>query len=171
MWWNCALGNRKEEIVSGGKLNNLMINMAQLLLRAQFPKMGGLQSTLLQSKKDCPLLKGQNSLQIIHCRGDHWIVASRVQAPSGVVKVYDSVYDTVDKEATKAILQLFGQTWSLEVVIQQSGGRDCELFAIGISTAVCFGLDPKTLTFDQVGMRAHFVDCLEQGAHSLFPTT
>jgi len=88
------------------------------------------------------------------------------------VKVYDSVYDTVDKETAMVILQLFGQTCSLEVVqIQkQSGGRDCGLFAIGISTALCFGLDPKTLMFDQVGMRPHFVDCLEQGALSLFPT-
>ena len=38
----------KDEITSGGKLNDLMISMAQVLLRAQFPKMIGLLSTLLQ---------------------------------------------------------------------------------------------------------------------------
>ena len=51
-----------------------------------------LQSTLLISKKDYPALKNSNSVQIVHSRRDHWIVSSR--ASSGVVKVYDSVYNT-----------------------------------------------------------------------------
>lgn len=75
------------------------------------------------------------------------LIASTVQAPSDVVKVYDSEYNN---EVAKVIMQ---QTCSLEVVqIQnQSGDRVCGLFAIGISTDLCFGLDPKSLTFDQVG--------------------
>ena len=40
----------KNTIISCGKLNDLMINMAQMLLRTQFPKIAGLQSTLLQMK-------------------------------------------------------------------------------------------------------------------------
>ena len=109
-------------------------------------------------------------IQIVHSRGDHWIVAARVQAPSGVVKVYDSVYDTVDKETAMIILS--GGTCSLETMTirKQSGSSDCGLFAIGISTALCFGLDPVTMKFDQVRMRPHFVNCFKKGALSLFPT-
>ena len=79
--------------------------------------MTGLQSTLLQSKKDYPALKNSNGVQIVHSRGHHWIVASR--ASSGVVKVYNSVYDTVDKETANVILNLSGGTCSLETVTIQ----------------------------------------------------
>ena len=130
--------------------------------------MAGLQSTLLQSKKDYPALKDKNSVQIIHSRGDHWIFASI--APSGVVKVYDSVYDTVDEETTNIIRKLSGGTCPLATVTirKQIGSRDCGLFAIGISTALCFGIDPVTIKLDR--MRPHLVNCFERGTISLFPT-
>ena len=175
-WVQCngivLLEAHRNEIVNGAKLNDLVINMAQQLLKAQFPNVTGLQSTLLQSKKKYPALKDKHSVQIVHSRGDHWIVAARVQAPSGVVKVYDSVYDTVDKETAMIILRLSGGTCSLETMTirKQSGSSDCGLFAIGISTALCFGLDPVTIKFDQVRMRPHLVNCFEKGALSLFPT-
>ena len=64
---------------------------------------------------------------------------------------------------------LFGQSFSLETVQieKQIGGRDCGLLAI---VALCLGLDPATLKFDQTLMRPHFVDCLENGHLSPFPT-
>ena len=39
-----------ESIISGRKLSDLHINFAQQLLKKQFPKLGGLQSTFYQSK-------------------------------------------------------------------------------------------------------------------------
>ena len=152
----------RNEITHGMKLNDLVINMAQQLLKAQFPIVTGLQSTLLQSKNNYPALKNNNSVQIVHSRGDHWIVAS--QASSGVVKVYDSVYDTIDKETTNVILNLSGGTCSLETVTirNQSGSSDCGLFAIGISTALCFGHDPVTINFNQDHTRPHLVNCLKK---------
>lgn len=87
-WVQCngitLLGDHRNRIVHGAKLNDFTINMAQQLLKAQFPTVTGLQLTLLQSKEDYPALNFKNSIQIIHSRGDHWIVASR--ASSGVVK-------------------------------------------------------------------------------------
>ena len=85
----------RNQTTHGTKLNHLVINMVQQLLKAQFPIVTGLQLTLLQSKKNYPALK-DNNVQIVHSRGDHWIVTSR--ASSGVVKVYDSVYDTINKK-------------------------------------------------------------------------
>ena len=114
----------RNEIVNVAKLNDLVINMAQQLLKAQFPNVTGLQSTLLQSKKKYPALKDKHSVQIVHSRGDHWIVAARVR----VVKVYDSVYDTVDKETAMIILSLSGGMCSLETMTirKQSVSSDCE---------------------------------------------
>jgi len=61
----------RNETVNGAKLNDLVINMAQQLLKAQFPIVTGLQSTPLQSKNNYPALKDKNSVQIVHSHGDH----------------------------------------------------------------------------------------------------
>ena len=83
----------KEHILAGEKLNDHHINMAQSLLKRQFSEITGLKSTLLQATKQC---KEDNKLkvQIVHSRGDHWIVASTVLAAVDEVKVYDCVSHT-----------------------------------------------------------------------------
>lgn len=57
-------------IASGEKLSDLSINLAQQLLKKQFPSVNGLQSTLLQAK---PRLgePPNNQLQIVYSLGDH----------------------------------------------------------------------------------------------------
>ena len=172
--WICNNGivlfdAHKNEIAQGEKVNDLIINIAQLLqlLRAQFPNIKG-----LQSKKQYPSLRDPHSVQVVHSHGDHWMVASTLQALASVVKVYDSVYDAVDKETSKIISHLYGQTCSLETVAveKQSGSNDCGHFAITLLTCLCFGVDPSTIKFDQACMRPHLIQCFEKGALSLFPT-
>ena len=91
-----------------------IINMAQQLLRKQFPRITGLQSTLLQSKIHHAILTSKEHLQIIHSRGNHWIVASRIQAEDSVVRVYDSIYNTIDEGTQQVIKNLFGQfVWTI----------------------------------------------------------
>ena len=64
-------------ICTGAKLSDLSINVAQKMLKKQFPKLNGLISTLLQENK-ITYKPTKNQLQIIHSRDDHWIVASSV---------------------------------------------------------------------------------------------
>lgn len=73
-------------LTSGGLLNDNHINFAQRLLIHQFP-LTGLQYTILQTRK--PAKKTKDGLQIIHDRGNHWLVASTIGC--GVIQVYDSV--------------------------------------------------------------------------------
>ena len=57
--------------MDGQKLNDLVINFAQKVLRLQFPNVKGFQSTLLQEKKR----KGnfeQERVQIVHSQGNHY---------------------------------------------------------------------------------------------------
>ena len=54
----------KYEIIRGDKLNNLVINFVQKLLKKQFPSVKGLQSTLLQSKPTKPL----DDNHTLHCK-------------------------------------------------------------------------------------------------------
>ena len=122
--------------------------MAQSLLKRQFPEIAGLRSTLLQTKEQPKGESDTNKLQIVHSRGDHWIVASTILATK--VNVYDSVYRTVDRNTSKIIKNLFPSSASTELVRinRQTGGQDCGVFAIALSTAIPNGEDPSSIKFD-----------------------
>ena len=66
--------NDKKAIIDGKMLQDQHIDYAHRLINQQFSNINGLQSSLMQDKP----LKGstKNALQIIHIRGNHWIVAA-----------------------------------------------------------------------------------------------
>ena len=73
-------------IANGEKTHHLIIDLAQHLLKKQFPNLLGLQSTLLQQKEKQQGIERNNlQLRVIHSRGDHWIVASTIFADDGQV--------------------------------------------------------------------------------------
>ena len=95
------------KLISNEKLSDLHINLAQQLLKQQFPQLNGLQCTLFQSKKHVgkPL---KDQLQVIHCHSrNHWIVGSTIRCKDGVVNICDSVYSTLDEETKEVIANLF----------------------------------------------------------------
>ena len=122
-------------IIRGDLLSDLPINLAQYFLRSQFPQIKGLQSTLLQSRKEPSLaIKQENKLQIIHSRGNHWIVVSSIGCETGVVNVHDSIYEEIDSNTQEVVFNIFGTVDINFVQVQkQRGGSDCGLFAIAIS--------------------------------------
>lgn len=85
-------------------LNDRHINYAQSLLHYQFATVEGLQNTLFQNKQ-CPK-KITHGIQIIHDRGNHWIVAY-IAGSCEPVKVRDSVYSTVNVVTAGVIKDLF----------------------------------------------------------------
>ena len=76
-------------------LNDRHMNYSQEILKAQFQDIGitRLQSTLTLSKQMSTF--SEKYLQVIHCRENHWIVASTIDSYPDVY-VYDSLYDSVD---------------------------------------------------------------------------
>ena len=82
-----------EDIIMVDELSDTRINMAQNLLKAQFPLLNGLKSTLLQGKQQTFTEdEVNNKLQIIHClERHHWIVATSVKCASGQVYFVDSL--------------------------------------------------------------------------------
>ena len=101
-----------EGIIMGKELSDADINLAQRLLKAQFPELGGLQSSLLQQKKIPIPEKKEKMLQIVHCPSHHhWIVATTIgnKGDAGKVLVYDSIFNNVDKETRKIICTIFQQ--------------------------------------------------------------
>ena len=165
-----------EGIIMGEELCDADINLAQRLLGAQFPELGGLQSTLLQQKEAPILEKKEKMLQIIHCPSrHHWIVATTVgnNGDGGKVLVYDSIFKKVDRETRKIIYSIFQLLPVSNVKVvkaqKQMGTKDCGLFAIAYATALAFGQNPSKLRFRQESMRSHFVACLEEDKLIPFP--
>ena len=66
----------KSIILDGKWLSDIHVNVAQQLLKKQFPNLSGLFSTLLLSKLKNPIPACASALQILHIKGIHWIVAS-----------------------------------------------------------------------------------------------
>ena len=98
----------------------------------------------------------RNKLQIIHCsERHHWIIASSVKSPPGVVIVVDSLFKSIDKETKSIILNLFEHNSESQPTIklvrsqQQKGTKDCGVFAIAMATAIALGQNPSNVTFHQ----------------------
>ena len=162
----------------GDELSDTHINMAQNLLKAQFPLLNGLKSTLLQGKQQTFTEdEVKNKLQIIHClERHHWIVATSVKCASGQVHVVDSLFKSLDDETKGTIFRLFQResevnSTTIKVINsqKQAGVKDCGLFSIAFATAIAFGQNPAKQTFQQQSMRAHLINCFENKKITLFP--
>ena len=80
------------------------------------------------------------------------------------VLVYDSLYRTLDRPTENIISNLF-PTATIKELVQvnrQTGGLDCGVFAVAISTALAFQQNPAMIKFDQPAMRPHLVACFEK---------
>ena len=99
----------EEAIIMGEKLTDVEIDFAQRILKVQFPRINGLQSTLFQCKPytaDDQI--NENKLQIVFCKDQsHWILATTIRCETGEVKVYDSIFNSLDKESLHTIMKLF----------------------------------------------------------------
>ena len=141
----------KECILAGEKLDNRHINFAQNMLKKQFSEVGGLQSTLLQAKPQKQRTENKKMIQIVHSHGDHWIVAATMLATDDRVLVYDSVHRTLDQPTTNINLNLFPASMSTEFVQvnRRTGGLECGVFAVAISTSLAFQQNLAVIKFDQ----------------------
>ena len=144
------------------------MNFSQRLLKQQFPSLGGLQSTLLQCCKENQK-RISRGVQIVHSRGNHWIVASTINCKQGEVAIFDSLYTSID-ESTKAIITSVFQapengTLTIRYVNtqKQADTNDCGLFAIASATAIAFGSDPSNQIYCQGEMRPHLHRCFVKG--------
>ena len=104
-------------------LTDKHINFAQRLHKKL------LQSTLTLTKsRKIPVKSASSTLQIMHCRGCHWISASTIKSYPKVI-VHDSIY--VDEATMKILKQMFGAKVKVQVEgSKQDGTTDCGIFAI-----------------------------------------
>ena len=131
--------------ITGLMLNDKHINYSQEILKAQFKSSGivGLQSTLFFSSQTS-MVSSDKYLQIIHCRQNHWIVASSMTSYP-VVSIYDSLYESVDEPTLNKIKELFGTHITVKIAAgspKQKGFVNCGLFTIATSVSLAYGKQP-----------------------------
>jgi len=156
-------------ITSGNMLTDKHINFAQEILKMQFHNLKGLQSTLVLSKHQ-KLPATSQYLQIVHCRGNHWIVVSNIHSSPKVLQVFDSLYSSVDGMTMKLLTKLFGEGVVIEMgnCPLQNGTADCGVFAIATCVALANHRQPEKKLV-QEKMRDHLVKCFENFTLTAFP--
>ena len=159
-------------LLTGKELSDKHIDFAHSLLRLQFPVLNGLQSTLFQSRSQ-GLKSNMNALQIVHSRGNHWIVATTLQCIPGEVKIYDSIYDSLDTGTLQVVKRLFNNGKEMKVTMvngapKQAGSTDCGAFAIAVATCLAFQGDPERMMLHQQTIRSHLLKCFESKQLALF---
>ncbi len=89
-----TLNGWQRDMMKGEMLSDIPVNIAQSLLKKQFPNFNGLQPTVYQQRNqpvesvNDETLIINNQLQIIHCRGNHWVAVSSVGCENDFVNVY-----------------------------------------------------------------------------------
>jgi len=148
---------------SGSPLNDEHINLAQTLLKKQFPKISGLQSSLLQFnalEKRC-----SSGIQIVHCPNNHWITIFKKNSSTNVISVYDAVFDSPNTVVYTVACNLFNVGDDVSIVMvpmhkQISNSNNCGLFSVAVGTALAFDVNPSKLQFLESEIRSHLKDIL-----------
>ena len=102
------------------------------------------------------------------------MVASTINCTRNELKVYDSLFQYLDRDSIQLVEALFrcgGIDPQIKMIQcrKQKGVKDCGIFAIAFATAIAHGLNPSRQNFNQQAMRAHLVDCFHNKLLTLFP--
>lgn len=174
----CLTEEDKVNLVQGKKLNDRHINYAQRILHSQFPDIDGLGHTILQRRKPAKAI--QHGLQIIHDRGDHWVVAVRnIGCQNNIIKLFDSVYHCVDDNTRQVCLNLFDASPSdhdppasvIEMgdpMCKQVLPNQCGTLAIAVATNLLHGFPVDDI--NETHARNHVLSCFQSKKLTHFPT-
>eukprot|EP00058_Branchiostoma_floridae_P019276 XP_002604766.1 hypothetical protein BRAFLDRAFT_70615 [Branchiostoma floridae] len=156
-------------------LTDKHIHAAQMLLRRQYPGLGGLQDTAVGASVYGYTRVSGDGLQIHHTGSLHWVVSSSI---GGHVSVYNSMPSKINASLEYQLCQCYApppnrNTGVLAVKVprvQHQGSRySCGLFAIAWAVDIAMGTDVTQVRYKESRMRAHLRDCFESGYLSPFP--
>ena len=165
-----------DRIERGDRLKDPEMAKAQRMLKAQYPCMGGFQSTLRSTAPPGFDACGSEGVQIHFTAGCHWVVSTSI---GGAITVIDTLWDFVHSHLEQDLYKIYAgkvQEGKLDVTMagcqKQSGYNDCGVFAIAYATELCHGASPLTETrFDQKQLRSHLSRCFHSGLLQPFPKT
>ena len=180
----CAETLREEEIEIFARprvqLASGHMNVAQKLIRLQFPDIGGLMGVSFSPMAAYSRQEKQRWMQIIHSPR-HWVlIVAKGFSPDqpDTLFVYDSMqFQERNRQQVLAVMSSLvrvKESFMSYVVAtcqrQASGSNDCGLFAIAFATSLAFSEDPSTRLYDSVACRKHLKKCFEENNLTVLPS-
>ena len=156
-------------------LTDLDIKAATQLMKKAFPKIGGLNYTVLGSHWNFAKPEQVPWIQVIRDSDRrHWLVATSKDGKSA--KIYDSMQGTKGLNqhvvgCVSALVRPTNKSFTYQQMSSQKqlNGYDCRVYAIAFAVAICNNQNPSDLHFDGSLMRQHLKECLKRGQISSFP--
>ena len=166
--------HHKEVLQSRQWLDDKIINVAQALLKAQHPLVGGFQDIALAQKLAMTPEPGE-FIQLLNVGSQHWITVSNIGCTTPFsVKVYDSMHWRLTGHEKKVVADLL-QCREKAIMVSymdvqlQAGGSDCGLFALAFATSLCNGDKPEAVLYEQSSLRNHLFSGIMQQKLLPFP--
>ena len=163
-----------------GWLGDDHVDAAQRLLKSMVnsAEIGGLNDivamTHFEKTKVNEATKDYPAIQC-HNIGCHWVVSTSMQ---GKITVYESLTTGLNDTLLQQLVRLYSAycdndhlTVTVFMEQLQKGSSDCGLFCIANATALAFGIDPVSVSWEQSKMRAHLAQCFEKKKMLMFPHT
>ena len=103
------------------------------------------------------------------------MVATTINGTRNEVKVYDSLFQYLDRDSIQLVEALFrcgGINPQIKMIQcrKHTEIKDSGIFAIAFATAIAHGLNPSRQHFNQQAMRAYLVDCFNNKLLTPFPS-
>ena len=160
--------NNRECILDGSELTDRHIDAANILMKKQFPHIGGLDSPLTTMSTTNEKAKSPH-MQILHSKSrQHWVLSTNIN--NSIIYI-DSLYSgVISDDIVVQLKKIYGEECSMVTVPyvqQQKGATDCGLFCIAFAIAIGQGQHIQTLCFKQNELRRHLHDCFS--AEELLP--
>ena len=169
----------RDTIMNKHMLSDEAINLAQNLLKAQFPEITGFQDTVVGKTQSYDIIrKEENFIQLLHAGSLHWVCVANTASnkhDNGECQLFDSLSngtvspDVAQQIAAFLMCDLPEILVEIKPVQQQTNSVDCGLFAIAFAASLAFGEDPTTVVYDTERLRPHLVKCLDNNAMKTFP--
>ena len=170
----------RQDIRDGEWLTDTEISMFLEKLKGQFPGINGLEDPILVKNQPYSLPKHEVFVRVVISRDNHWVCIVGGQFIEGEdVCLYDSLsriaIDCVLGETLAATVVIRDFATSLMVRLQRTQRQKenvCGFFALANATAICYGIDPEMIMFDEVEIREHYIGIVfDNKPFSMFPYT
>ncbi|XP_062517821.1 uncharacterized protein LOC134193051 isoform X2 [Corticium candelabrum] len=168
------------------ELTDEHISLAQVLLKAQFPHIDGLQPPLPSRVDDFRTVE-QESIQIHKLENEQWVTSSNIgqkvalyysnfpgfQIDPHLSQQLGVIYQLAaleeDSDSEEQDFQNLSLHVELPYVQQQVRVNDSGLFAIAFAVHLARGEDLTTAKYDQQQMREHLAKCFRRKSLTPFP--
>ena len=161
---NLKFTNEERNIVlQKHMLSDESINLAQNLLKEQFPKISGFQDTVIGKTQSSNIVKTNDKfIQLFHVGSLNWVYVASVsenKSHNGGCQLYGSFSDGKVSPGVAKQIAAFSFYDLPEILVeikgiqQQTNSVDCGLFAIAFASSLAFGEDPANVTYDSTKLR------------------